>query len=153
MSAGQGVVVRPAEPNDLDVVVAIEREAFADAWSRQSFAELVGRSEVLFSVVLREHRVVGYAVAFVAADEAELMNLAVATVARGLGIGRQLLFSVLGEVREAGADWMWLEVRGSNAAARALYDHSGFAEVGLRKHYYDKPVEDAIVMRRQTAVQ
>lgn len=145
--------VRPAQPNDLDAVVAIEQEAFSDAWSRRSFAELVGRPEVRFSVVLREHEVVGYAVAFVAADEAELMNLAIATGARGLGIGSRLLFSVLGEARDAGADWIWLEVRGSNAAARALYDRSGFTEVGIRKHYYDQPVEDAIVMRRQTAVQ
>jgi ribosomal-protein-alanine N-acetyltransferase len=68
------------------------------------------------------------------------------------GVGRRLLDAVLSAVRRDGAVEIWLEVRQSNAAARALYERAGFTEVGLRRRYYDRPVEDAIVMRRATAV-
>jgi ribosomal-protein-alanine N-acetyltransferase len=142
--------VRAAAPNDLDAIAAIERASFADPWSRRSFAALVSQPGVCFLVIERDGAVAGYAVAYHAADEAELANLAVASGARRQGMGRTLLDAVVEAVRCCGAAEIWLEVRASNEPARTLYRRYGFQEAGVRSRYYDHPVEDAIVMRRAT---
>jgi ribosomal-protein-alanine N-acetyltransferase len=90
--------------------------------------------------------VAGYSVLIFAADEAELANLAVAAAERRLGIGRILLDDVIAEAGTRGANRIYLEVRESNAAARALYSQAGFREMGRRRRYYSAPVEDAVIM-------
>lgn len=142
--------IRPATPNDLAAIVAIERTAFSDPWSRSGFADLVDRPGVVFLVAELDGHVAGYAVAYHAADEAELANLAVADAWRRRGVAQHLLDAVIAAVRAGGAADLWLEVRASNAAARTLYGAYGFLEAGVRRRYYDRPVEDAIVMRRHT---
>lgn len=145
------LVVRAATPNDCDTIAAAERVLFSDPWSRRSFAELVDRPGVHFLVATVGDAVVAYAVAYFAADEAELANIAVVPAWHRQGIGLRMLDEVLAAVRREGAADVWLEVRASNAGARQLYDRAGFTEVGLRRRYYSNPVEDAIVMRRGTA--
>ena len=152
MTAATSMSVRRAEPNDCDAIAAAEKVLFSDPWSRRSFAELVDRPGVHFLVATVDDAVAAYSVAYAAADEAELANLAVVPAWHRQGIGRRLLEAVLASVRGGGAAEIWLEVRQSNTAARRLYEHAGFTEVGLRRRYYDRPVEDAIVMRRSTAV-
>lgn len=151
-SGATAMVVRRAGPNDCEAVAAAEKVLFADPWSRRSFAELVDRPGVQFLVATLDDAVAGYAIAYAAADEAELANLAVVPARQRHGVGRRLLDAVLAAVQREGAVEIWLEVRPSNAAARALYERAGFTEVGLRRRYYDRPVEDAIVMRRATAL-
>lgn len=148
------VVVRAAARTDLRTVVAIEELSFADPWSRASFASLLGNLQVRFSVAVdaATDEVLGYVVAWFAADEGEIANLAVAPSARGRGIGALLLDGILAEaeLRETAA--VYLEVRESNVAARALYASRGFAAVGRRRRYYQRPVEDALVLRRELRV-
>lgn len=141
------VEIRVALQDDLDAVAAIEREVFADPWSRRSFADLVSAHNVVFLTAARGDRVVGYALVLVAGLDSELANLAVDRSAQGCGIGRRLLGEACQAARSRSALDMWLEVRASNAAALALYEGAGFARVGRRARYYTKPVEDAIVMR------
>ena len=83
-----------------------------------------------------------------AGDEGEIANLAVAPSARRHGIGAALLDASLGEARRRGVKQVYLEVRESNAAARALYERRGFSVVGRRKRYYRHPDEDALLLRR-----
>lgn len=90
----------------------------------------------------------GYVVALDAADEGEILNLAVAPAGRRRGLGRALVQDILGALAERGVRYVYLEVRESNAPARALYAAHGFKEVGRRTQYYRRPVEDAIVLRR-----
>ena len=90
----------------------------------------------------------GYVVALDAADEGEILNLAVAPAGRRHGLGRALVQDILDTLAERGVRHVFLEVRESNAPARALYAAHGFKEVGRRKQYYRRPVEDAIVLRR-----
>ena len=78
-----------------------------------------------------------------AADEQELLNLAVDPLHRRRGIGRSLVKALLSEAPGA----VFLEVRESNRRARDLYKSLGFQEVSLRKNYYDHPLEAAIVMK------
>ncbi len=86
-------------------------------------------------------------VAIDAADEGEILNLAVAPRGRRRGLGRALVRGVLDALTSRAARAIYLEVRESNAPARALYAAHGFREVGRRKQYYRRPVEDAIVLR------
>lgn len=91
--------------------------------------------------------VAGYVVARDAADEGEILNLAVAPAWHHRGVGRALVARVLTALAGRGATQVFLEVRASNVAARALYEGEGFREVGRRARYYRRPVEDAVVLR------
>jgi len=127
-------------------VHAIERAAFSDPWSAAQLEEcLAGGLD--FLVADQDGRVIGYAVAVRAADEAEILNLCVAPTARRAGTGRALVRGILERVAAHGARAAYLEVRDSNRAAQRLYEGEGFAPVGRRRGYYRRPVEDAIVLR------
>ena len=119
---------------------------FSDPWSTQDFRDCV--SFALFFVAEEwGERIGGYVVALEAADEGEILNLAVAPAGRRRGLGRALVEAMLDALRDRGVRQVYLEVRESNASARALYASGGFKEVGRRKAYYRRPVEDAIVLR------
>jgi [ribosomal protein S18]-alanine N-acetyltransferase len=148
----EGVVLRPATAGDLDSVVMIERVSFSDPpWSRRSFASLLDDPRVRFTVACMPE-VVGYVVMWLVADEAELANLAVAPDRRREGIGQLLLDSAMAEALARGARSLYLEVRESNVAARALYGGRGFLAVGRRPAYYRNPPEDALLLRYQPRV-
>ncbi len=78
----------------------------------------------------------GFVLARVAADEAEILSIAVMPKARRVGLGRTLLTAAIAEARARGAAAVFLEVAAANAAARALYAQAGFREVGTRPNYY-----------------
>ena len=124
----------------------IEQEVFADPWSTQDFRDCVA-ADALFLVAEVAGEVSGYVVAPDAADEGEILNLAVAPAGRRNGLGRALVEAILGVLKDRDVRHVYLEVRESNAPARALYATQGFREVGRRKAYYRRPVEDAIVLR------
>jgi len=140
--------IRPAKLTDVSAVQAIEQEVFADPWSTQDFRDCVA-SDALFLVAegAGTSTIAGYVVALDAVDEGEILNLAVAPSGRRSGLGRALVQQMLEVLAGRGVQQVFLEVRESNAPARALYTAQGFKEVGRRKQYYRRPVEDAIVLR------
>lgn len=142
------VVLRPAREADVAAVAEIEKTSFTDPWSAASFRSLLSAPAVHFAVACDNARAVGYLVMWLAADEAEVANLAVAADARRLGIGSTLITHAMQTARASSASVMFLEVRESNVAARELYAAHGFAVVGRRKRYYRRPEEDALVLRR-----
>jgi len=142
------VALRPAAEGDLPSIVAIEKASFSDPWTLASFRSMLALPQVMATVAEEEGVVVGYTVAWVVGDEAELANLAVAPARRGTGIGARLLDSLLGALDARGGATIYLEVRDSNEAAQALYRSRGFTSAGRRKGYYRLPSEDAVVMRR-----
>ena len=125
---------------------AIEQAVFADPWSLRDFRECAA-SDVVFLVAETADGIAGYVVAVEAADEGEILNLAVAPGGRRQGMGRALVERVVAVLAERGVRQVFLEVRESNGNARALYAARGFREVGRRAGYYRRPVEDAIVLR------
>ena len=159
MNASQ-ITVRWARAADLDAVVAIEQASFSDPWSRDSFESALGLSHMLFVVAEgtladaqgrgagNEPEVLGFAVALLLLDEAEVADIAVMAQARGRRIGGLLLDRITREAHARGVRSLYLEVRESNSAARALYDSRSFAHVGRRRGYYRTPSEDALLMRR-----
>lgn len=145
------LVLRAARDADIDAVLAIEHASFGDPWSRSAFLELISDPRVAFLIADASGEVQGYVVAWFVLDEGEIGNLAVADAARRGGIGARLLDGAIAAVGAAKADALYLEVRDSNAAARALYASRGFREVGRRRDYYRRPKEDALVLRLELA--
>ncbi len=144
------MTIAPAVRADLPAVADIERRSFSDPWSVAAFEGMIGRREVYFAVWREDAGapVLGYVVAIFAGDEGEIGNLAVAEAGRGRGIGAELVGAAVGEAERRGTAELFLEVRESNAAARRLYGARAFEEVGRRRGYYRRPVEDALILRR-----
>ena len=140
---------RAATQSDVPTIVEIERTSFGDPWAEETFRDLLRLSHAIFLVATEgpPESVCGYVIAAVAADEAEVLNLAVAPRARRRGLGGRLLDAGLGMIRERGGREVFLEVRESNAPAIALYSSRGFAALSRRARYYRNPVEDALVLR------
>jgi [ribosomal protein S18]-alanine N-acetyltransferase len=142
-------VIRRATTADLTDVAAMERVCYPDPWPPSAFASLPDNPRVFFAVMRDvRNRLAGYAIAWHVLDEGELANLAVAPDVRRQGIASALLSAVIDDAATRGTSQIFLEVRESNAAARALYSARGFDEVGRRKGYYRLPVEDALILRR-----
>lgn len=142
-----GFIVRRMQPLDLPAVGRIQ--AACPEASQWAPLDYLAHAAV---VATEKGRLAGFAVARqVAPDEYEILNLAVDPAVRRRGLGRTLLATLL---RLPGRT-LYLEVRASNAPARALYASAGFVESGVRKGYYpglpqpDSPPEDAIVMKMQ----
>jgi ribosomal-protein-alanine N-acetyltransferase len=139
--------VRSMRAADVDVVAAIESEAFSSPWSRQTFLDLISRPNL--ELLVMEHGslgIVGYAVLWCILEQGELANLAIVPHLRGQGLGTRLLAHTLEIAKGRGVEVVYLEVRESNAAALALYTRFGFTQVGLRRGYYDHPKEDARIL-------
>ena len=137
-------------PEDLERVVAIERAAFTDPWSRKAFLDLLAQPQVrAFAVDAPDGLLAGYALASLVADEGEILNLAVDPGSRRLGLGGRLLEAVLDMFRREGATVVHLEVRQSNGAALHLYQRAGFKRVSTRRSYYRNPTEHALTMTLQ----
>jgi ribosomal-protein-alanine N-acetyltransferase len=144
-----GITVRVAKHEDVPAIHAIEVGSFADPWQVAAFRDLITHGRAHVEVAEDQARaIVGYSVSVHAADEAEIANLAVAAAARRRGIATALLRNLVSDAKRRGAKSIFLEVRESNVAARRLYAAHGFTEVGRRSRYYQKPVEDALLMRK-----
>lgn len=132
---------------DLRSVLSLERSVYPAPWRIEHFAQVIDLPGGMGWVAVGPTgEIVGYAVGWVAADEAELANIAVATGWRRRGVGRRLVDSVRQAACELGARRLYLEVRASNLAAQSFYAGLGFEVVGRRPGYYARPREDALVM-------
>lgn len=143
------VTVRQATRDDLDGILAIERLAFSDPWSPDSFAPEFDDPYTWFRVAEQDGVIIGYVVARIVARQGEIANIAVAPSHRATGVGGRLLDAAVAAAEAAECEAVWLEVRVSNEAARRLYGSRQFELIGRRKGYYRLPVEDALVLRRR----
>jgi [ribosomal protein S18]-alanine N-acetyltransferase len=149
-STSADIVIAAATLRDLDAVAAIESRAFSDPWSRQAFASALQLDASFFACARsRSGAMLGYVVAWFAAGEGEIANLAVDAASRGQGTGGRLLDAAIARASSERVATVYLEVRASNESALRLYRSRGFEEVGRRRSYYRKPTEDAIVFRLQ----
>jgi [ribosomal protein S18]-alanine N-acetyltransferase len=137
-------------PDQIDDVLAIEEMSFTNPWTREMYrAELDNRGVSYCYVAKDEHgTVVGFCSFWRVLDELHINNLAVAPSRRRHGVASALLTHVLQQGVALGATRATLEVRRSNTAARQLYERFGFTVTSVRRAYYTKPVEDALVLWR-----
>lgn len=143
----EAMEIRPLRREDIPAIVEIETEAFSTPWRAETFRGLIGRDSVEVLVMTDEAEgVVAYAVLWCIMDQGELANLAVTSRRRGGGLGKRLLRHVMRTARDRGVRKLYLEVRSSNSRAMDLYRAEGFSDVGVRRGYYERPKEDAVIM-------
>lgn len=145
--------LRRALASDLDGIMALESRIFVnDAWSRDMMARDMADASCYYLVAFPPDEP-GHIVAYAGllsppgAAEGDIQTIAVSEEARGRGLGRTLMLSLIGEARKRGAREVFLEVRADNPGAQRLYRRLGFDELGIRKGYYQPDNVDALVMR------
>lgn len=133
--------------DDLDAVTAIERAVYAHPWTRGNFSDSLDAGYHCW-IAECGGLIIGYSVIMIAAGEAHLLNLSIAGGWQRRGLGSELLRFIIKLARDYAVDKIFLEVRPSNAAARALYGGAGFSEIAVRRSYYPAGDcrEDAVVM-------
>ena len=145
------MMIRRMEKRDLLQVEAIETALFSDAWSEQGFEDTLNSPYVISLVAIdeAEDTILGYIIMYVSFEEGEISNVAVAKSAQNRGIGSALMQAILEKGLEESVTRFILEVRVSNTPAIALYKKFGFTEIGIRRDFYEKPREDALIMIRE----
>lgn len=144
--------IRTASEKDLEAVAAIEESCFSTPWSIVSFATCLGQNHIHFQTADWKEEVAGFSILYISVDQAELANIAVSELYRGNGIAECLIWANIDYSSKMGVKDIFLEVRESNIAAFRLYKKMGFTEIGLRKGFYEKPREDAILMKLELPV-
>ena len=145
------MIVRPLRAAALDQVVRLAGALpEAPRWSHQCYLDAldpeVAPRRISLAIEAEAGCFAGFLVARLVGPEAELEIIAIDPELQRRGLGRTLLASLLARLTELSADALLLEVRASNAPARALYRSAGFLETGLRRRYYVDPIEDAVLM-------
>ena len=146
------LLMRPMLPDDIPAVRALEVDACAHvthAWSEDNYRSSLTSGYWMQVACQPDGAVVGVCVAMLGVDELHLLNIAVARPWQSRGLARHLLALLITLCREHHLQSIWLEVRPTNARARALYARQGYLDVGLRKQYYPAADgrEDALVMK------
>jgi len=137
-------------PEDIPAVMALEKDSLS-AWDKNHLEDEL-KQPAGFQFVARDaltEKVLAVFCGRIVVDKGEILKLAVDSSARQQGIGTKLLNFGLNYCRRQGIARCYLELRVSNGAARRLYEKCGFSEVGIRKKYYDSPIEDVILMQRE----
>lgn len=134
---------------EIPEVAELERRIFSMPWSEQGFYDTLDMENVIFLTAKEDGQVWGYCGIYLAADEGEITNVAVAPERRRQGIAGKLVRTLMEEAGAFGARSFILEVRASNIGAIRLYEKLGFMPNGIRKNFYQDPKEDAIVMMNQ----
>ena len=130
----------------VSAVAELERQNFSEPWPEIAVRSELTNKLALWLVAVEDGVVAGYVGSQTVLQEADMMNIAVADTHRRRGIARMLVEEL---IRQLDAYQLTLEVRASNVPAIALYEKLGFTQVGLRKNYYHKPKEDALILRKE----
>jgi ribosomal-protein-alanine N-acetyltransferase len=134
------------EEGHLRAVMKIDASAYAQPWSKRLWKAELSRSGRVYLAAMADGRLLGYAGALVADDEAHVTTIVSAPDARRKGVGTHLMVGLIDRCLAMGATALTLEVRIGNDAAQAMYRRFGMAPVGIRKGYYEPDSEDALVM-------
>lgn len=140
------IVIRTMSERDSSAVWELEKKCFSVPWSEESIHAMFSEKGYWNLTARDDGSLVGYIGMKAVLDEADITNVAVDPDRRRQGIGKMLLRGLLAKAGELRIRRIFLEVRVSNTAARALYEQAGFRTVDVRKNYYEKPKEDAYIM-------
>ena len=138
------MTIREATAQDISGLADLHARAFARAWDRAAMQSLLNGPGV-FAFIAEEDDLKGFIMVRVAADETEILSIAVGPDTRRRGLGSTLLTHAAQQVSGLGAVRMFLEVAAANLPARNLYEKHGFRQVGARKAYYEDG-GDALVL-------
>ena len=138
--------IEPLQECYLDQVCALEEEMFSMPWHRESFQEMIEDKNACYLVALHQEEVVGACGLRNIVGDGEVTNVVTKKAYQNRGIGATLLNQLFSIGRTMGVEAYTLEVRVSNRPAIHLYQKLGFKEEGIRKNFYEKPREDALIM-------
>jgi ribosomal-protein-alanine N-acetyltransferase len=147
-------VIAEASATEAEKIARLHAAAFHRGWSRDEFERLLSDRSILTHRVLVRGKFAGFVMSRMAADEAEILSVAIAAPQRGRGLARILLRLHLGRLASLGVKTVFLEVEESNAPARRLYRALRFREVGRREGYYTENPSgpaNALTLRRDLA--
>jgi ribosomal-protein-alanine N-acetyltransferase len=148
---GGTAAVEPASLRDAPALAQIHGASFHRGWGEGEFEAMLSERNTLVHRLRIGRKIVGFSVSRMAADEAEILSIAVAESHRGLGLSGNLLLTHLGHLAGRGVRTVFLEVEENNQPARRLYERAGFAVAGRRERYYrqdDGEPLNALLMRR-----
>jgi ribosomal-protein-alanine N-acetyltransferase len=144
-------VVEPATQRDAARLAQLHGASFHRGWGEGEFEAMLSERNTLVHRLRLGRKVIGFAVSRMAADEAEILSIAVDAGYRGKGLSRNLLLTHLGHLAGYGVRSIFLEVEENNVPARRLYEKTGFGVIGRRERYYQQPGGEqlnALLMRR-----
>lgn len=139
--------IRPMEDRDISTVEQIEKVYFPFR-GRLNFADANNTPENVYLVCECTGEIAGYCGMWTVLGEGNITNIAVSPSYRRSGVAEALLKELERRARLKDVTIFFLEVRQSNEAAKRLYEKLGYSPIGVRKRFYEKPVEDAIVMSK-----
>ena len=148
---GGRAAIEPATLRDVPELARIHGASFHRGWGEGEFETMLTARNTLVHRLRMGRRTIGFAVSRMAADEAEILSIAVAANQRGRGLSRDLLLTHLGHLAGRGVGRVFLEVEENNQPARRLYERGGFAVAGRRERYYREANGEqlnALLMRR-----
>lgn len=131
---------------DVEAVSKIEARTFSMPWSAKDFLNMVQDKNALYLVAKEDGVPVACCGVRNILGEGEITNVVVDKPYRGRKISSQMLFELIERGKEMGIEAFTLEVRKSNRIAIHLYEKAGFVVEGVRKNFYEKPVEDGLIM-------
>ena len=142
----KAIRILPLSEKHLAAAAQLEQLCFAEPWSEQALVMLTREGGYGVVALTESGTVVGYGGMILAPDDGQITNIAVHPDHRRNGYGNAVLHALLRHAKDAKLESVSLEVRVSNTAAIKMYEAAGFAEMGRRKGFYQKPTEDALVM-------
>jgi ribosomal-protein-alanine N-acetyltransferase len=148
---GGALAIEPASLRDAPKLAQLHGASFHRGWGEAEFEQMLGERNTLVHRLRQGRKTIGFAVSRMAADEAEILSIAVDAKHRGRGLSRNLLLTHLGHLAGRGVRTVFLEVEENNHPARRLYDRAGFSVAGRRERYYKQPGGEqlnAVLMRR-----
>ena len=148
---GDQAAVEPARPRDAATFAQIHGASFHRGWGEGEFERMLLERNTLVHRLRMGRKIIGFSVSRMAADEAEILSIAVAETHRGRGLSNTLLLTHLGHLAGRGIRTVFLEVEENNQPALRLYQRAGFSVVGRRERYYQQSGGDplnAVLMRR-----
>jgi len=148
---GGTALVEPAGARDAARLAQLHAASFHRGWGEGEFETMLTERNTLVDRLRQGRNIIGFAVSRIAADEAEILSIAIDAKERGRGLSRHLLMTHLGHLAGCGVRTIFLEVEENNQPARRLYEWAGFGVVGRRERYYQQPGGEqlnALLMRR-----
>jgi ribosomal-protein-alanine N-acetyltransferase len=133
---GGKTIVEPATVRDAPKLAQLHGASFHRGWGEGEFETMLTERNTLIHRLRLGRRTIGFAASRMAADEAEILSIAIDDGYRGRGLSRDLLLTHLAHLAGYGVRRIFLEVEENNRPARRLYERAGFTVVGRRERYY-----------------
>ena len=140
------MTISAMEHKDIDGLARLEKICFSTPWTRAGLEAELSFPPAVFIVAHIGGEIAGYAGMHRAAGECYVDNVAVFPEFRRQGVGEELMRGLILRARENDGEFISLEVRKSNSQAIELYSKLGFVQAGVRRDFYDKPREDALIL-------